>query len=232
MIWFLEHYGVVYVAASFCLLEFLIRGMLHHTYRRLMKAAENMGQTNHKLMKMMRNKFAANYELKLGIANVEMFVEKYMRHYRVLGMHLQTWENACNLCMIACMLTGLGGGIFMMYLGMEQAVLLASLFSGILGNGIMLFFDCLYGVDSMRGILQADMMDYLENTYKPRLENEAFHPGRMAEYRQEYFEEPYEKNGKVVPMKGRELETVPDYTVEFTKEEEEVIREVIREYMG
>jgi hypothetical protein len=232
MIAFLEHYGIVYAVAALCLLEILIRGMLHHTYRRLLKAAQNMGQTNHKLMKKMRNKFAANYELKLGISNVKTFVDKYMRHYRVFGLHLSTWEAACNLCMLVSMLAGLGGGIFMMYLGMEQTVLLASLSSGILGNGIVLLADCLYGVGSMREMLQADMMDFLENTYKPRLENEAFHPGRMAEYRQEYFEEPVETKGNVVRLKGRENETPMDYTVEFTKEEEEVIWEVIREYMG
>jgi hypothetical protein len=235
MILFLEHYGVVYTVAALCLLEILVKGILHGMYRRLIKAAQNMGQTNHKLMKMIRNKFAANYELRLGIENVDVFVDKYMRNYRMLGLHLSTWDAFCNLCMMLSMLTGLGGGILTMYLGMEQTVVLAGLSSGIIGNGIILLFDCLYGISNMRALLRADMMDYLENTYKPRLENETFRPGMMEEYRQEYFEEPIEKmdrQGKVVHLKGRETNRMPDYKVEFTKEEEEVIREVIREYMG
>ena len=32
MIWFFEHYGIVYVAGAFCLLEILVKGMLHRTY--------------------------------------------------------------------------------------------------------------------------------------------------------------------------------------------------------
>lgn len=231
MMWFLEHYGIVYTVAAICLLEVLVKGMIHRTYCRLEKAAGNIGRSEHRLMKALRVKFDTCYQLKIGVPNVEVFVEKYLRHYRVFGLHIRTWESFCSLCMLLAMLLSLGGGIFTLYLGMDQEVVFLSLGCGIAGLGLILFFDCLFGVNQRRELLRIDILDFLENIYKPRLENETFHSQMMEEYQQEYFDEPG-NGGKVVSLNSREDTKEPEYAIEFTKEEEEVIREVIREYMG
>lgn len=231
MIWFLENYGVAYAAAGLCLFEILVKAMLHRTYRRLVKAAANMGQSGHRLMKSLRVKFDTCYQLKIGVPNVEIFVEKYLRHYRVLGLHIRTWESICHFCMIMAMFISLGGGIFTMFLGLPEPVVFAGLSSGIAANGLILLFDCLYGIENKRELLRVDMMDFLENIYKPRLENETFHSQMLSEYQQEYFDEA-DRDAKVVNFNVHEKAKTPDYGIEFTKEEEEVIREVIREYMG
>lgn len=231
MLWFLEHYGIAYAVAALCLLEIIIKGMVHRTYCRLEKAAGNIGKSKHRLMKSLRVKFDTCYQLKIGVPNVEIFVEKYLRHYRVFGLHLLTWENVCNLCMLLTMLISLGGGIFTLYLGMTPEVVFISLGCGIAGNGVILLFDCLYGVNNKRELLRVDILDFLENIYKPRLENETFHSQMLEEYQQEYFEETG-RDSKVVSLNGREEGKFPEYPIEFTKEEEEVIRDVIREYMG
>lgn len=231
MLWFLEHYGIVYVVAALCLLEVVIKGIVHRTYCRLERAAGNIGKSEHRLMKALRVKFDTCYQLKIGVPNVEIFVEKYLRHYKVFGMYIHTWESFCNLCMLLAMLFSLGGGIFTLYLGLSQEVVFLSLGCGVAGNGIILLFDCLYGVNNKRELLRVDILDFLENIYKPRLENETFHSQMLAEYQQEYFEEKGQ-GGKVVSLSGREEGNLSEYPIEFTKEEEEVIRDVIREYMG
>lgn len=230
MIWFLSHYGIVYAALSLCLVAVLIRGMLHRTYCRLIRAAQNMGKSEHRLMKSIRTKFDTCYQLKIGVPNVKVFVEKYLRNYTVCGLRVGTWESLCNLCMILSMLASLAGGVATMYFGMERSVVFTSLGCGVLGNGVVLMFDCLYGIPNKRRLLRVDMMDFLENIYKPRLENETFHSQMLAEYQQEYFDGA-DRDGKVVSLKTGE-ETPQGYNVEFTREEEEVIREVLREYMG
>lgn len=231
MIWYLEHFGIVYTVEFVCLLEILVKGVIHRTYCRLGKAAGNIGRSEHRLMKALRVKFDTCYQLKIGVPNVEVFVEKYLRHYRVLGLHIQTWETFCNLCMLLAMMFSLGGGIFTLYLGMEPEVVFLSLGSGIAGIGVTLLFDCLFGLSEKRELLRVDILDFLENIYKPRLENETFHSQMMAEYQQEYFDEP-ERDRKVVSLNSREEVRPANVPIEFTKEEEEVIREVIREYMG
>lgn len=262
----MRQYGVLYAVGALCLLSILLKEISHHTYRRLLKAAGNMGKTDHRLMKMLRVKFDTCYQLKIGVSNVSIFVDKYLGHYRVLGMSMHRLEALSNLCMVLAMLGGICGGIGAMYLQMPASVIYSALCSGVLGNGVVLIFDCMFGNQNLRELLRIDIMDFLENIYKPRLENETFHSQMLEEYRQEYFDG--DPAGKVVSLKNSKSGRNPratnvgnggdgdsrnawsnslegaapepcdlpeeenPYPVEFTKEEEAVIREVIQEYMG
>lgn len=213
-----------------CLFEIIVKGILCIMYRRLIRGAKDMGHSGHPLMKMLCRKFETCYQLQIGVPNVNVFVEKYIRHYRVLGLHLHGWESFCNACMLLSMLASLGGGITAMILNSGQYMVLGCLIAGVAGNGLILLFDCLYGIPAKRELLHIDMVDYLENIYKPRLENETFHSQMVEEYQQKYFEE--EPSGKVVSLNAKGPEKQKDIAIEFTKEEEKVIRDVIREYMG
>lgn len=229
---FMNQYGAVYGVALLCMLAILAKGMLSYTYHRLIRAAKDMGHSSHRLMKSLRMKFETCYQLKIGVSNVDIFVEKYLCHYRVFGLHLKTWEAFCNLCMLLSMIGSLASAILAMALELDRYIVFSGLVVGVLGNGVVLVFDCLYGIANKREMLRVDMLDFLENIYKPRLENETFHAQMMEEYQQEYFDESADKPGKVVNLVPKESETKKDYQIEFTKEEEEVIRDVIREYMG
>ena len=88
--------------------------------------------------------------------------------------------------------------------------------------------DCLWGLDIKREHLKIDMLDYLENIFKPRLEKETFHQEELREYQRQYFDEVE----AVEEMSRHKAKTVSVAPLEFTKEEEDVIRDVIREYMG
>lgn len=46
MVEFIKHYGTVYVTAFFCVMEILAKGMLSHTYKRLIQAASDMGRSD------------------------------------------------------------------------------------------------------------------------------------------------------------------------------------------
>lgn len=231
---FLNDNGAVYGVAALCILEILIKGMLSHTYKRLLKAAEDMGHSEHRLMKSLRMKFETCYKLKIGVPNVEIFVEKYLRHYQLLGLRLKTWEVFCNQCMLLAMIGSLGFGIWAMILDLDPKIIFSSLFAGVLGNGIILLFDGMFAISGKRELLRIDMMDYLENVLKPRLENETFHSQMLEEYQQEYFDfdKEEEQPAKVVNLIPKEEEKMPEVSIDFTKEEEEIIREVIREYLG
>lgn len=225
-------YGAVYVVAALCFVAILMKGILSFTYGRLIRAAKDMGRSNHSLMKTLCKKFETCYELKIGVKNVDIFVEKYLRHYRVCGLHLKSYEAVCNLFMLLSMIVSLGSGILAMAMEMERSIVFSSLFVGVMGNGIILVFDCLYNVNAKKEMLRVDIIDFLENIYKPRLENETFHPEKLEEYRKEYFDVPMEDVDNVVNLRKKSPEKRNDIKIEFTQEEESVIREVLREYMG
>ena len=230
---FLNEFGMVDVTMGLCLLGALVKGMLSHTYTRLVRASKDMGRSQHKLMKNLCNKFSTCYQLKIGVPDVPVFVEKYLRHYTLLGVRLRVWEAFGQFLMLAAMILSFSGAVCSMAWNLNSDTVYATLFAGVVGNGILLLFDCLFHLSEKKELLRVDIVDYLENVYKPRLENETFHPEMVEEYQQEYFEPEAEpdRQGKVVSLMPRESEVREPVPVEFTKEEEKIIRDVLREYM-
>ena len=214
---------------ALCGLEILTKGMVSHTYRRLLRAVDDMGHSEHPMIKSLCRKFEMCYQLRIGVPNVDIFVEKYLCHYRVLGLRFKSWEGFGNLCMLLAMLGSLGGGVAAMVLQLDWQVMLWSICAGVAGVGAILLFDCLFGINAKREMLRVDMIDYLENVFKPRLENETFHAPMMEQYQREYFDEEADRSDKVVNFVPKSGEAG---AIEFTEEEEAVIRDVIREYMG
>lgn len=218
--------------AGVCLLYFLVKMIVRHTYKKLIRASRDMGHSRNRLMKTLRMKFDTCYQLKIGVPNVPLFVEKYLRHYRVLGVHLKTWENFTSLCVIFVMVSSMGSGIWAMMHELPSSIVFLQLLSGVLGTGFLLLCDYLWNTVNQWDTLVVDITDYLENICKPRLENETFHPVDVEKYRKEYFEEGQEALNKVVNLVPKEKDPVTMKEIEFTPEEEDVIREVIQEYLG
>ena len=69
---------------------------------------------------------------------------------------------------------------------------------------------------------KVEIVDYLENVCQPRMENEFFHPEEMQEYRKEYFDKERKQLDKLLQPEQ----------IQFTKEEQKVIEEVLKEYMA
>ena len=218
--------------AGVCLLYFLVKMIVRHTYKKLIRASRDMGHSKNKLMKTLRMKFDTCYQLKIGVPNVSLFVEKYLRHYRLLGVYLKTWENFTNLCVIFVMVSSMGSGIWAMMHELPSGTVFFQLLTGVVGTGFLLLCDYLWNTANQWDTLVVDITDYLENICKPRLENETFHPVDVEKYRKEYFEEGQQTLNKVVNLVPKEEDPVTMKDIEFTPEEEDVIREVIQEYLG
>lgn len=222
---FLMNYGMLKIMAGICLAELLVKWLLGHTWKRLLKAAENMSQSKHRLMKNICMRFETCYKLQIGVPNVAVFVERYLRRYRILGLYSKTWEAFCNQCMLLTMVIGMGSGIWALWMDVDPKMIFLHMFAGVLSSGILFVFDYVFGIHNKQELLQIEIMDFLENIYKPRLENETFYPEKIEEYQKEYFEKE-DRERKVVNFTPK----MPE--IEFTEEEEAVIREVIHEYMG
>lgn len=223
---------IIIGVAGLCLLSLCVKLMLRHTYKRLLREASDIGHSGHRLMKTLCMKFETCYRLKIGVPNVALFVEKYLRHYHVLGLHMKTWEHVNMLCITLVMSGSMGNSIWNMMQGRESNLVFLPLLTGIIGTGLLLLMDLIWNTESQWRLLQVDITDYLENICKPRLENEAFHPAELQEYQKEYFT----NEDKIVNFEPKRSEEKIEHTalsdISFTPEEEEIIREVIHEYLG
>ena len=83
-----------------CSLGILVKILIYGIYKNLIKSSDNMANTNNKLMKLVKMKFEACYKLKIGVNNVDIFVDKYMYKYKFCGILLYTWENISGQLLI------------------------------------------------------------------------------------------------------------------------------------
>ncbi len=212
-----------YVIAAIFLMGFLIRLLVQISYAVLIHQAEDMANSPHPLMKILKIKFDTCYQLKLGVNNVDTFVDKYVYKYKILGIYLHTWESFCGQSTLFVFLSSLVFGTLAVAYSCGKLVILSTLLSGILTGSLLLLLDGIWNFAVKRMILKVQIKDYLENIYKPRLEKEVFHPQQQAEYQQEYFEKNSESETKENPK-----ETLAFH---FTKEEQSIIEDVIKQYI-
>ncbi len=178
----------IYIMLGICLVGMGIKCLVYSTYKRLIRASDDMGNSQNKLMKVLCLKFEAYYKLKIGVKNVDALVDKYVYKYRVGKVLLSTWENLGGQALISCLLIGTVAGVLGVAAECGQAEVLSTVFIGALTSAVLIAVENLMNLNNKRTLLRTYMKDYLENYLKARLENEHLHPEAMEKYRNEYFE--------------------------------------------
>lgn len=188
-----DNYIFIYGMAGLCVLGTLLKIMVSRTYKRLIKASDNMGSTNHKLMKLMKMKFEAYYKLKIGVNNVDSFVDKYVYKHKICGIHLYTWENIGGQLLVLCLLAGTVGSVLGLAYDCGKNDILIIFFTGVFTSSLLIVVESFINLGAKKSILKANITDYLENFLKVRLEQENFTPEMLEEYRQECFDNTVKK---------------------------------------
>jgi len=208
------------VLAGLCGLGFVIRIALDLIYKRLVKASDNMGATNNKSMKHTKLKFETCYKLKIGVNNVDTFVDKNLFRYRFCGILLSTWENLSGQVMIlsimivpVCLSLGLA-------FECGNHVILLTCAVGILTSSFLVVVDKSINLNDKKLMIKLNMLDYLENFCKVRLEKETFHPELLEQYRREFFE-PLQTNRSFVNVAAVEKDELNRRREARKKKEEE-----------
>ncbi len=235
-----ENHILIYTIIFLGTLGVIFKIILAGIYSSLIKAARDMGTSDNKLMKNIRIKFDACYKLKVGVNNVDIWVDKYVYSHKFSGIPLYTWENIGGQLLIVCGLIALGGSVLAYFLKCGQVVILSTMVSGGLASLVLIAFEILLNLPTKRNLLRIYMKDYLENNLKAKLENEYLMPEQMEEYRNEYFETVSEKT-KTGKSKGdspkaqkvhKAMEKTEKIAGQMSKnqDEEKIIEEILKEY--
>jgi hypothetical protein len=152
----------------------------------LVKESDNLGETKNKMVKHLKLKFETCYKLKIGVNNVDTFVDKNVLRYRFCGVLLSTWENFCGQVLFLTLLLVPICAVFGTFFQCAQDQILLAGSVGILASAILILVDKSINLGAKKRMLRLNLLDYLENFCKVRLEQEAFHPELLEEYRREY----------------------------------------------
>lgn len=237
LLYMYEHNIIIYAMFVMFGLGLLAKIVEALAYHQLIKASKEMGVSENKLMKQIRLRVDTCYRIKLGVHNVDSFVDKFVYSHKFCGMSLYTLENLSGQMTILCLLITLFGSILAYWLKCGQDIILSTLTIGASTVLLLIAFDMLLSIPAKQRILRIHMKDYLENNLKAKLENEYFLPEEMEAYRQSYFEKKdvikKEKNIKEEKVTSKLDKTIAKTDADLAKKEEDekIIEEILREYL-
>ena len=81
-----------YVAGGILVIALIAHIISAVSIKRLVNAAEDMGKSNHPLMKLIRSKYEHACMVNDKVQNVRALVDKYVYEYRVWGLRLYSWR--------------------------------------------------------------------------------------------------------------------------------------------
>ncbi|MFR1255252.1 MAG: hypothetical protein ACLSCU_03290 [Eubacterium sp.] len=134
---------------------------------RLYRQSREPGQMKSRYLKNMTKRFETAYALRQGVPNVEVFVRKYLLGYKVAGISVSGWQNLGSISILSAMFGSLGVGIWQLFHGQpRQALYYVGL--GVVVSGFLVIVDCLSSVEKRLNRIRIFLVDYMENTMKPK----------------------------------------------------------------
>ncbi|MDF2609919.1 MAG: hypothetical protein K0R92_1393 [Lachnospiraceae bacterium] len=185
----------IYIMLGLGALGIIVKLILQIKYALLVKASDNMGTSKNKLTQTMKMKFESCYKLKIGVNNVDIFVDKHVYRHKFCGLYLSTWENIGGQVLILNLLIGSISSILGLIYECGKQQILGTFSVGIIIGGMLIFIDGLINIPGKKQLIRINMKDYLENLYKVRLE----HPEMFEQYKEQVEGEAGEQGLKRAP---------------------------------
>lgn len=225
---------------------FMAMGILYQVaigaiYQRMIQQADTLSGMENKLLRQCKERFVNCYKLNGGVANIPVFVDKYINRIRIMGMSIDFMKHLSGQLMLA--------GVFVAGFGVCSGIVEGSKFVDLLPFyiislfGIYLYLSVMSIVDmpNRRKMLKTNLTDYLENTVAQRLEH------GIVEKEKLLWELAQEKNAKMERRSRAEVPAAEDMgedkepagdaeaginTSIFSQEEAHELEELLRSIMG
>lgn len=168
---FLKNKLLTGIILSLLLLSIICQIIIGVIYQNLIKEAENITTTENKHLKLCKLKFANCYQMNGGVANISVFVDKFISRLKIGYISLGSMSHLSGqFIMLSIFVSGIG--ICMAIIGGETLLQVLPYYA-ISMIGLYLYFSVSGMVDikGRKDTLKINLMDYLENHMLNRLEN-------------------------------------------------------------
>ncbi len=190
---------LITIAMFTCLgISIILRIFLGLLYRNMIKEADNMAITKNRLLRQCKTKFASCYEMSGGVANISVFVDKFLGRMALGHLSFDTLYHLSGQMML---LSVVCSGI-----GVCKSILTGRTLGDVLPFYIASFFglyayfsiSTVVDVSGKKRVLKVNLVDYLENHLSPRID--VTRQDIEMLYGESVFEE---KQGSRTPARGR-----------------------------
>ncbi len=213
----------------FLVLSILTRLFLGLLYRRMIKETDNMAATDNKLLKQCKLKFANCFQLNNGVANIPVFVDKFMNRLMVGKLSfdgIYHLSGQLMLMSVACAGIGVCKSIAG---GRSLGDIVPFYIVCFLGLYVYFSVSTVVDIKGKRRILKVNLVDYLENHLSSRMDV-TDQDIQMLYGREWVPKDPYpavKKKGRTVAAKkSKEAECT-----EFTKDQEKELEDLLVDFL-
>lgn len=236
---FQEEFVVTIFMFGFMVLSIFLRTLLGYLYQNMIAETDNMASTENKLLKQCKLKFANCYQLNNGVANIPVFVDKFLNR---LAWGPFSFDALYHFSGQAMLLSVVSAGV-----GICRSILNGKMLGEILPFYIVCFIELyLYfsvstvvDIRGKRRVLKINLIDYLENHLSARIEvtendMEMLYGGRsyMRDKRQGIAEFPTRRTVELMPIGGRIGTAAPKLPDPEDRVSEEELEALLQEFLA
>ena len=189
-------YWILYVMMGICAVGVISRLWLAGIYARLLKDVQYTKEPKKKLIKQMKEKYETCYRLSKGISNVEAFLVRNLYGHRFMGMTLGGIQKISGQAFFLCLLIGGLSASYTYAYGMPLE--LTGIYSACaVGMATLLvYINCVFDVRGKQVVLEAGIVDYLQNYYAAVLDRKEARMESRVEAEESLEEETAERESK------------------------------------
>lgn len=212
-----EYHVMFYAMGGVFMLGVLGRIVSYFTLRRILREAERVHSSEHRLMKLIKAKYEHANLIADRVKNVDAFVDKYLFEYKVCGISLYSWLSLPLRMLWLVLFFGMCGfGAICVLYGFGESAFRILALMGVLGMLLFLLHVMSGQEQKMEGV-RTYLVDYLDNVCAHRYE-------KLAKLESETEEE--ETTQKIPPIKAPVKEEKEAMTQEMR------IREILEEFLA
>lgn len=154
---------------TFLLLSIFSRIMIGIRYQNMIRQTENMSTTSHKALKQCKLKFANCYQLNGGVANISIFVDKFLNKLKLGPFLMQTLYHLSGQFMLLSVFCSGLGVCLCIIAGHSIGDILPFYIVSFLGIYLYFSVSAIADIKGRRRVLKTNLVDYLENHMASRL---------------------------------------------------------------
>lgn len=193
-------------------------------YQNMIKESDNMSATNHKILKQCKLKFSNCYQLNGGVANVPVFVDRFLSRLSIGPFPVQTLYHMSGQMMLLSVLFAGVGVCKSIIDGRGMGEILPFYIISFLGLYLYFSVSAVTDVKGKRRVLKINLVDYLENHMINKLQG--------VERDMEIVAPGNGRTVEVFPMDRQRQGAAPEMqTLRFTKSEEKELEELLKELL-
>lgn len=148
--------------------------MIGVLYQKMIKETENMSATKNKLLKQCKLKFANCYQLNKGVANIPVFVDKFISKVSIMRISLRSMQHLSGQLMLLTVVVAGVGACREIIQGETVGKVLPYYIVSFLGLYIYFSISGLVDLQGKKERLKTNLVDYLENHMINKLKQSAF----------------------------------------------------------